>query len=266
MALINFSAITFVPGMEFTFGSFSFIAGADGRLHAFNPEATSIGQIDLDQVDHVSTRSVSKPNSDRLRDRFLLPRYPFDFRNSANTFWRMLNQTMEVQAERKADVGKNGRTVGVSRPTYDECRAINVILEPLELPNHGNESLHHVLNSPTGSASSSGSWSPTRRLYAITGAPVEVEPEAPQGGAGQPPAAEDDPPREEEDRRALIAKGQHVHEEILQTKMGDQNIFIMPQQNIIAAKALYDSVEPMIAEDHAATPVLTRIKAMVTAV
>src|SRR5438034_5471305 len=47
--------------------------------------------------------------------------------------------------------------------------------------------------------------------------------------------------------------------------MGDQNIFIMPQQNIIAAKALFNSVEPMMAEDHAATPVLTRIKVMVTA-
>ena len=109
----------------------------------------------------------------------------------------MLDQIMEVQAEREEDMGKHGRMVGISRLTYDECRAINVILE---LPDHGNESLHRVLNSPTDSRSSSGSWSPTRRLYAITGAPVEVEPEAPQGGAGQPPAAEDDPPREEEDR------------------------------------------------------------------
>src|SRR5204862_106952 len=57
----------------------------------------------------------------------------------------------------------------------------------------------------------------------------------------------------------------HVHEEILQTKMGDQDAFITPQQNIITAKALFDSVEPMMADDHAATPVLTRIKAMVTA-
>ena len=48
MAPINFSVITFIPGMEFTFGSFSFIAGVDGRLHVSNPEATSIGQIDLD--------------------------------------------------------------------------------------------------------------------------------------------------------------------------------------------------------------------------
>ena len=46
--------------------------------------------------------------------------------------------------------------------------------------------------------------------------------------------------------------------------MGDQNVFITPQQNIIVTKALFDSVEPMIAEDHAATSVLTRIKAMVT--
>src|SRR5438105_13546295 len=201
MAPINFSAITFVPGMEFTFGSFSFIAGADGRLHAFNPEATSIGQIDLDRADRIFTRSVSKPDSDRLRDRFILPRYPFGFRNSANTFRRMLNQTMEVQVERKADVGKNGRTVGVSRPTYDECRAINVILEPLELLDHGNESLHHVLNSRIGSASSSGSWSPTRRLYAIIGPPPEAAPEASQDGAGHPPAAGDGPPHRAQPHR-----------------------------------------------------------------
>src|SRR5438105_823926 len=168
---------------------------------------------------------------------------------------------MEVETEHEEDKGKNGRTVGIRRPTYDECRAINVILKPLELPDHGNESLHRVLNSPTDSRSSSDSWSPTRRLY--TGAPVEVEPEAPQGGAGQPPAAEDDPPREEEDRRALAAKGWHV--QILQTKMGDQNVFITPQQNIIAAKVLFDSLEPMMSDDHAATPILTKIKVMVTA-
>src|SRR5438105_680428 len=173
---------------------------------------------------------------------------------------------MEVETEHEEDKGKNGRTVGIRRPTYDECRAINVILKPLELPNHGNESLHHVLNSPIGSASSSGSWSPTRRLYAVIGAPAEVEPEAPQDGAGQPPAAGDGPPHEdEEDRQALVAKGRRVHEEILQTKMGDQNIFITPQQNIIAAKVLFDNLEPMMADDHAATPVLTRIKVMVTA-
>src|SRR5438105_10070530 len=47
--------------------------------------------------------------------------------------------------------------------------------------------------------------------------------------------------------------------------MGDQNVFITSQQNILIAKALFDSIEPMMAEDHAATPVLTRIKAMVTA-
>src|SRR5204863_6711923 len=46
--------------------------------------------------------------------------------------------------------------------------------------------------------------------------------------------------------------------------MGDQNIFITPQQNILVAKALFDTVEPMMAEDHAATSILTRIKAMVT--
>src|SRR6266540_836563 len=266
MAPINFRAITFVPGTEFTFGSLSFIAGADGRLHASNPEATSVGQVDFDRAERISARSVLEPNSDRLRSRFTPPRYPFGFRNSANTFQHMLGQVTEDETEHKEDMGKNGRTVGVSRPIYDECRAINVILEPLELPDRDNESLHRVLNSPTDSESSCGSWSPVRRLYAITGALPDAGHEAPQGGAGQLPAAEDGPPREnEEDRRALVTKGRQVHEEILQTKMGDQNVFTTPQQNIIAAKVLFDSLEPMMAEDHAATPVLTRIKAMVTA-
>src|SRR5438128_7679183 len=208
MAPINFRAISFVPGTEFTFGSLSFIAGADGRLHASNTEATSIGQIDFDRAERIFTRSVSEPNSDRLRNKFTPPRYPFGFRNSANTFRRMLGQIMEVETEHEEDMGKNGRTVSVSRPTYDECRAINVILKPLELPDHGNESLHHVLNSLTGSESSSGSWSPVRRLYAIIGAPPDAENEAPQGGVAQPPAAKDGPPRENDaDRRALVTKG-----------------------------------------------------------
>ena len=43
MAPINISAITFIPDMEFTFGSFNFIAGVDGRLHVSNLEATLIG-------------------------------------------------------------------------------------------------------------------------------------------------------------------------------------------------------------------------------
>ena len=47
--------------------------------------------------------------------------------------------------------------------------------------------------------------------------------------------------------------------------MGDQNIFITPQQNFLVAKALFDTLKPVMAEDHPATPVLTRIKAMVTA-
>ena len=195
----------------------------------------------------------------------------------------MLDQIMEVQAEHEGDMGKHGRTVGASHPTYDECRAINVIIEPYELPDHGDESLHRILNSPTTSESNIGSWDPVRRLYAIIGQGGEdldephlkaQEDEARRRADEEHTARLQEQEiaaqaarlrREEEDRRALVAKGRHVHEEILQTKMGDQNIFITPQQNIIAAKVLFDSLEPMMADDHAATPVLTRIKAMVTA-
>src|SRR5438105_13683308 len=108
----------------------------------------------------------------------------------------MLSQIMEDENKNAEDMGKNRRTVSVSRPTYDECQAINVILEPLELPDRGDESLHRVLNSPTGSESSSGSWSPIRRLYAIIGAPPDAGHKAPPGGVGQLPAAEDGPTRE----------------------------------------------------------------------
>ena len=52
MAPINISVITFIPGMEFTFGSFNFIAGVDGRLHVSDPEATEIGRIIPNPVDH----------------------------------------------------------------------------------------------------------------------------------------------------------------------------------------------------------------------
>ena len=71
--------------------------------------------------------------------------------------------------------------------------------------------------------------------------------------------------REEEDHRNLHQRGRRVHEGILQTKMCDQNIFTTPQQNILVAKALCDTIEPMLAEDHAATSIVTRIKAMVMA-
>src|SRR6266508_2331547 len=70
--------------------------------------------------------------------------------------------------------------------------------------------------------------------------------------------------QEEEDHRNLNRRGRRVHQEILQTRMGDQNVFTTPQQNILVAKALYGTIEPMLAEDHATTPIITWIKAMVT--
>src|SRR5436189_5901 len=127
MTPINFSVITFIPGMKFTFGSFNFIASVDGRLHVSNLEATLIGQINPDPADHIFIRSVSELDSDRLRDGLTLPRYLFGLRNSANTFQHTLSQIMEVQAEHSEDMGELDRTVSVNRPTYDECRTINVI-------------------------------------------------------------------------------------------------------------------------------------------
>src|SRR5438105_12482273 len=103
MAPINFSAITFTPGVEFTFGSFNFIAGIDGRLHVSNLEATLISQITPDLADHIFIRSVSEPDSERLRDGFIPPRYLFGFCNLANTFQHMLSQIMGDQTKHNTD-------------------------------------------------------------------------------------------------------------------------------------------------------------------
>src|SRR5213592_1682244 len=54
--------ITFVAGMEITFGSLNFIVAPDGRLRVSNLEATRIGQIESNSADH---RSDSE--SDLLR-------------------------------------------------------------------------------------------------------------------------------------------------------------------------------------------------------
>src|SRR6266540_1244434 len=145
---------------------------------------------------------------------------------------------MEDQTKRNTDMGERGRPDSIIRPTYDECRAVNVIINPLGLPDHGEGSLHRVINSPTNSDSSNSSWDPIRELCAIVGggeAPTESELKAQQDDAirlqmAEIAAAEAKRLRQEEgNHRNLAATGRHVHEEILQTKMGDQNVFVMPQ-------------------------------------
>ena len=78
MALINISAITFVPGMEFTFGSFNFIAGINGRLHVSDPETTRTGQIGSDSASRTTVQLVPKSNSARPRSGYVQPRYNSD--------------------------------------------------------------------------------------------------------------------------------------------------------------------------------------------
>src|SRR5438105_357005 len=90
-------------------------------------------------------------------------------------------------------MGERGRADGIICPTYDECRAVNVIINPLGLPDHGEGSLRRVINSPTNSDSSNGSWDPVRELYAIVGggeAPIESELKAQEEDAIHLQAAE----------------------------------------------------------------------------
>ena len=87
----------------------------------------------------------------------------------------MLNQIMEDQPGHATDTGERGRAASIGRSTYDECRAVNV-LNPLGLPDHGEGTLHCIIDSPTYSGSSNDSWDPVWELCAIVGggeAPTE---------------------------------------------------------------------------------------------
>ena len=88
----------------------------------------------------------------------------------------MLRQIMELQPEHKADSGRRpGRVDDIIHPVNDEFRVVNVILHPLRQHDHGEGSLHRVLDSPTRSESSDRSWDPVRELYAITGGEASTE-------------------------------------------------------------------------------------------
>src|SRR6266540_3459282 len=121
MAPFNISTVTFIPGMEFIFGSLNFVAGTDGRLHVSDLEMTRTGQIGSDSASHVITRPESESDSARPENRIILPRYLFGFYNSANTYQYMLCQIMEPRPEREMDSGRHlNRADDVILPTDDE--------------------------------------------------------------------------------------------------------------------------------------------------
>src|SRR5436190_10228407 len=95
MAPFSINTVTFIPGKEFIFGRFNFVAGTDGRLRVSNPEMTRTGQIRSDSGSHIITRSSSKSDLARPKNGIILPRYLFGFCNSANTYQYMLCQIME---------------------------------------------------------------------------------------------------------------------------------------------------------------------------
>ena len=64
MAPINFSAISFIPGVEFTFVSLSFVVGVNGKLRVSNLEATWIDRPVPDSADRIVIQPTSESNSD----------------------------------------------------------------------------------------------------------------------------------------------------------------------------------------------------------
>src|SRR6266540_4989782 len=77
---------------------------------------------------------------------------------------------METQPEYETDSGRSlSRENDDIPPADDEFRAVNVIIRPLGQFDQDEGSLLRILNSPTHSESSNGSWDPLRELYAIEG-------------------------------------------------------------------------------------------------
>src|SRR5437763_15418992 len=70
MAPFSINAVTFIPGKEFIFGSFNFIADTDGRL-----EMTRTGWIGSNSASHNIMRSSFESDSHRLENGITLPRY-----------------------------------------------------------------------------------------------------------------------------------------------------------------------------------------------
>src|SRR6266540_4180160 len=82
----------------------------------------------------------------------------------------MLHRIMGFRSGYGTYSGKEqGRVDDVIHPADNEFRVVNVILHPLGQQGNGEGSLHRIINSPTHSESSTGSWDPLRELYAITG-------------------------------------------------------------------------------------------------
>src|SRR5207244_2751704 len=126
MPAFNINVVIFIPGKEFIFGSFNFIAGIDGSLHISNLKTIRSSQIESDLASHNATRFSSKSDSVRLERRIAPPRYLFGFNNSANVNQHVLRQVMELRPEYGVySGGEENRVDDVIHPADDKFRVVN---------------------------------------------------------------------------------------------------------------------------------------------
>ena len=154
------------------------------------------------------------------------------------------------------------------------ARVVNVILgNPLGHDGNDEESIRHLINPPSHSESSTGSCSPPREILVI-GALTESEnqrqhdEEARQrqrADEAEHQRLEEEGRRELERNRELQARGRQVHDDFLQADSGGQGVFATPQQNLTVAAAFMESLVPMLGKDNVATPIATRVRALVAA-
>src|SRR5438105_42368 len=118
----------------------------------------------------------------------------------------MLRQLMGTRPEYEMDSGRSfSREDDDIPPTDNEFRAVNVIIHPLGQFDQDEGSLLRVLNSPTHSESSNGSWDPLRELYAIEGMEALTE--------GECKCIEDEEARQQEATAAVEAGRQRQENE-----------------------------------------------------
>ena len=240
MAAINSVIVSFVPVLTFRFGSFSFTVGNDGRLDASTSETIRSGEIGSDFTNNplVGFGSVSAVGQGAtLRDNAHGSGHSFLSSSGAETIRSEKGKTtlpypsLGLRSPSAESRWALGREVG-SQHGHEEnsgVRVVNVVIgNPLGHYGDDEESIHHLLDSPSHSESSTGSCSPPREILVI-GPLAESEHKRQQDDEAEHQCLEEEGRRELERNRELQARGRQVHDDFLQADPEGQGVFATPQ-------------------------------------
>ena len=272
---VNSNIVSLVPGMVIRFGSLDFITGDDGKLGVASQETPSPGQIGSGPTHNFPVgqggtfAAIPRDNAIRSGHGSLpLPGSATARSGKGNTVIAGLSPgSGDPSAECHLALGRDEKR----RPKLQESPDPRVV-HMVHRPPHGRdlsneESLLQLLDSPTRSESSTGSNSPSpsypREIF-MTGIPTGTDPQLPPNDADLRQIREE-AETELERNRALQARGRQARDDIMRADQPRTDIFNTPEQNLVAAKMLVDTLMPMLGEGHAANKTITQIGDMVAA-